>query len=1262
MKKTTRLLPILLAVILVVAVVVAACDKAATVSFLGGTGATGSVDAIETSVGEEITLPQNGFTKAGHTFAGWTLDGKVYQPGDKYEVAGDVTFTAKWNVVTPETHECEHECDICHKCKDPDCNDSVCAEKCNGHQTETKYAVTVSAEHATVTAEDGSALAGEYAENTVVKFKVVAASGYNIVEVKVNDVAVSATGGVYSFTITKASSIAVTVEAADGRSYFLVGSGNGSIKDNGWKLDTGTLNFVRTPGTNVYTLSNVALVAYDEIKLGFNTGAWDDGKGGQYTYGAYFFKGSDVFVSSDAWTGNATVAEGKSGVYNITLVTTGANTATTAVGEGQIVSITLECVTLYDETVKVSQSFLTGSMNNWSDQPTAWPLEESDNTDIWTGIYTIAGSGEIKLKAIQIIEIKVDKGNSDVVTMYKTLWCNDPDTAISANARYQFNYNVSTNVLSAVAIYSVSYDIGDHAATSAVNPDGGYYKANDPVVVADAIAAAEGWVFAGWSDGAEVYQAGASYTMPAKDVTFTAAWTQVIDIANIVGVYTSEAGEAIISTINPMDGSVGSILINNTLESLFYNDDHTDLHRGDYEISKTGDNTLNISGVTYTFSRAISNAALSTFKGDWQMVDSSFTVSITDNSVSYTGTHYIIDKYLVLYNSSADYYILYMNDDALVGHYNGAEVSFTQEVTTIDIDKIVGVWKKDGGDTLIYVVNKAIEIQLSGKLYVGSIVINNVFTSLYYSDDQTTLISYQDYYDLTIKKDGSKLKIGDDTYSYNGEIADTNLSTFEGRWVCEKYSIDLTITSNSLTAKSGVAQHTIVGDYLVVYYGNLYYVLEKQDETIVGYRHGRFNTHDEVTFEPFTDDCAWADYLGAWVDEDDTYGVLVMRNGLLVTLGDTTMYIPAEDFIFDDGDFMFNVDGIDWYMSYISAKGWFNLYDDDSDIFDDNIYRSKNTSIIPFMGMYAGTIYAWEYDDGDYYPDYDQPEHEVVIVVTATGDIIVLLDGEKAVVTDIEPWSSGVDLTINGVCYCLYKRTGADWTDDDGFAKKLELQKYDSEDYNGSSYEVGTLNSTDDVNLSGEAICQWEEYIGTYVYYEEGNIYTIILTKSGVQIIHNGVPFEVSIVEYDNGDFDLLLNGEIECLLWMSSDEANLMIDDYDFDEYAVRCTWENLLGTYTGTIDGKNYVVTVEAYGLVVSIDGDSKVGADSDYIEAGPSPKNNPTSFYMDVKVGGTWYGIIVSYSDYEAGTITQIEFYKYTSYDDGEKALVGNLTRAD
>ena len=69
-----------------------------TVSFAGGDGATGSVDALAGAQAETIrVLPANGFTKTDYSFTGWLYNGGVYQPGERFtQPAANVTMTAQW--------------------------------------------------------------------------------------------------------------------------------------------------------------------------------------------------------------------------------------------------------------------------------------------------------------------------------------------------------------------------------------------------------------------------------------------------------------------------------------------------------------------------------------------------------------------------------------------------------------------------------------------------------------------------------------------------------------------------------------------------------------------------------------------------------------------------------------------------------------------------------------------------------------------------------------------------------------------------------------------------------------------------------------------------------------------------------------------------------------------------------------------------------------------------------------------------------------
>lgn len=69
-----------------------------TISYACGDGATGTAPAsVSKAAGEKITLPDNPFTKADHTFAGWSDGTQTYAAGAEFTVgSANVTFTATW--------------------------------------------------------------------------------------------------------------------------------------------------------------------------------------------------------------------------------------------------------------------------------------------------------------------------------------------------------------------------------------------------------------------------------------------------------------------------------------------------------------------------------------------------------------------------------------------------------------------------------------------------------------------------------------------------------------------------------------------------------------------------------------------------------------------------------------------------------------------------------------------------------------------------------------------------------------------------------------------------------------------------------------------------------------------------------------------------------------------------------------------------------------------------------------------------------------
>lgn len=75
--------------------------------------------------------------------------------------------------------------------------------------------------------------------------------------------------------------------------------------------------------------------------------------------------------------------------------------------------------------------------------------------------------------------------------------------------------------------YTVTYVGGDMGGGTA--PTSGEYAEGETFTLAQNTFTSETHTFTGWNDGAADYAAGATYTMPAKNVTFTAQWEENAD-------------------------------------------------------------------------------------------------------------------------------------------------------------------------------------------------------------------------------------------------------------------------------------------------------------------------------------------------------------------------------------------------------------------------------------------------------------------------------------------------------------------------------------------------------------------------------------------------------------------------------------------------------------------------------------------------------------------------------------------------------------
>lgn len=73
-------------------------EGALMVSFDPGWADAGAMSPIYVSPGSTVTAPKCGFMRGAHEFMGWmTSDGRMWQPGSKLVVHGNIVLTAKWD-------------------------------------------------------------------------------------------------------------------------------------------------------------------------------------------------------------------------------------------------------------------------------------------------------------------------------------------------------------------------------------------------------------------------------------------------------------------------------------------------------------------------------------------------------------------------------------------------------------------------------------------------------------------------------------------------------------------------------------------------------------------------------------------------------------------------------------------------------------------------------------------------------------------------------------------------------------------------------------------------------------------------------------------------------------------------------------------------------------------------------------------------------------------------------------------------------------
>lgn len=583
----------------------------------------------------------------------------------------------------------------------------------------------------------------------------------------------------------------------------------------------------------------------------------------------------------------------------------------------------------------------------------------------------------------------------------------------------------------APATYPVTYELGDHAAEGAVAPEQAYYGASEKFTLAAAIEPAEGWEFAGWSDGTTIYQAGDEYTMHAQAVTFTAQWKVVEDPipSNVftgildgdsVTITLGEEGKAILDYGNN-DQRTRNYELEGTLLTL-----HMDFFGNIISYY------LEIDSSNHTFIQ----------------LDDLFTVVYTANNgaeLSFDGKGgATLDSHVGTYELLSDWGVKYLSLTIGGNTYDidfedgvGTAISVTitideteyvfgevgGEQKDINIADVAGVWTNGNGDELV------LSIVGSSMWSVGGMILNGEFMYVSQSESTSLVGNNVMLQDVVITLDENSNIVINIT-KYSGEVINTieftnkvalnnaNLSNFVGNWKDAASDVTIEITSSGSVT---VSNHDDTALYVMDKYaaviwgdgGSDGYVLCKQGDQLVGFLNKYYKDQLSVTFDKAAVDegCQWEKFIGTYkgtADNGDEYVVTVSEKDIQITINGVAAEVEIVSFdVYLD--FTITINGKSFYlwdMSYDEPVSEIQLNEIEG-LTQFNLLRDSGNGDEPIECEWES--YIGKYKGDDYYSD-DVYEVEV----TAT-EVKMSINGVAATVVIVEfDQYDGFTLTVNG--------------------------------------------------------------------------------------------------------------------------------------------------------------------------------------------------------------------------------------------------------
>ena len=258
---------------------------------------------------------------------------------------------------------------------------------------------------------------------------------------------------------------------------------------NAWNFETDVVTGEITLYAKWEELSNCAdETVYDFSTQDEFTTAWDVVKASY-----------DCAVQTSAYNGEISPING--GMLGVGLSSPGSVTITTKAYYTNITNIVLKLASTDSSNPNVTVSVVNGSTvtDLFSVTPkTANIIPATSNKQWGTHAQELAGlSGKIR------------------ITFKST----------STNARYATIDDVKIcGVITELPTYTVTYNLNGGSGTT---PTQAATTAGSTFTLASADGITkDGYTFAGWNDGTNTYAAGATYTMPANNITLTAQWTE----------------------------------------------------------------------------------------------------------------------------------------------------------------------------------------------------------------------------------------------------------------------------------------------------------------------------------------------------------------------------------------------------------------------------------------------------------------------------------------------------------------------------------------------------------------------------------------------------------------------------------------------------------------------------------------------------------------------------------------------------------------